>query len=163
MADPGAELARDVVSCPGADTCNLAVTQSRGLAAAIGDRLEEEGLAEGPGVRGNISRCPDSCGQPPTPQLRFFGCEPRTHRRAAPGYEMLLGGHLAETEVQFGEKATKIPARNAPEAVVRVVRQFNDERQAGETFQSWLGRSGGASGVGATLKELDQFPTPDVG
>src|SRR4051812_48785818 len=26
MAEPGAELARDVVSCPGADTCNLAVT-----------------------------------------------------------------------------------------------------------------------------------------
>src|SRR5690606_13038015 len=39
MDEPGAELARDVVSCPGADTCNLAVTQSRGLAAAIGDRL----------------------------------------------------------------------------------------------------------------------------
>ena len=29
MAEAGAELARDVVSCPGADTCNLAVTQSR--------------------------------------------------------------------------------------------------------------------------------------
>ena len=37
MAEPGAELARDVVACPGADTCNLAVTQSRGLADAIGD------------------------------------------------------------------------------------------------------------------------------
>ena len=28
MAEPGAELARDVVSCPGADTCNLAVTRA---------------------------------------------------------------------------------------------------------------------------------------
>ena len=37
MAQPGAELVRDVVSCPGADTCNLAVTQSRGLAKAIGE------------------------------------------------------------------------------------------------------------------------------
>ena len=36
MAQPGAELSRDVVACPGADTCNLAVTQSRGLADAIG-------------------------------------------------------------------------------------------------------------------------------
>jgi sulfite reductase beta subunit-like hemoprotein len=27
MAEPGAELARDVVSCPGADTCNLAVAE----------------------------------------------------------------------------------------------------------------------------------------
>jgi hypothetical protein len=76
---------------------------------------------------------------------------------------MLLGGHLADTEVHFGEKATKIPAKNAPEAVVRVVRRFNDERNSGETFQAWLARAGGASGMGAELKELDVFPTPDVG
>ncbi|MGH8977507.1 MAG: nitrite/sulfite reductase, partial [Acidimicrobiia bacterium] len=63
MAEPGAELARDVVSCPGADTCNLAVTQSRGLASAIGDALEEAGLAEVGGVRVNISGCTNSCGQ----------------------------------------------------------------------------------------------------
>ncbi len=43
MAEPGAELARDVVSCPGADTCNLAVTQSRGLADDIGKALEQAG------------------------------------------------------------------------------------------------------------------------
>src|SRR3954447_5247609 len=54
MAEAGAELARDVVSCPGADTCNIAVTQSRGLAADIGDALEKAGLAEVGGVRINI-------------------------------------------------------------------------------------------------------------
>jgi sulfite reductase beta subunit-like hemoprotein len=163
MAEPGAELVRDVVSCPGADTCNLAVTQSRGLAAAIGDRLEEEGLAEVPGVRVNISGCTNSCGQHHISDIGFFGFERRAHGRAAPGYQMLLGGHLGDTEVKFGERATKLPAKNGPEAVVRVVRQFNDERQAGETFQTWLARSGGASGVGAKLKELDEFPAPDVG
>jgi sulfite reductase beta subunit-like hemoprotein len=163
MAEAGAELARDVVSCPGADTCNLAVTQSRGLAAAIGDRLEEEGLAEVPGVRTNISGCTNSCGQHHVSDIGFFGLERRAHGRAAPGYQMLLGGHLGGTEVQFGEKATKLPAKNAPEAVVRVVRKFNDERNAGESFQSWLARSGGAATLGKELKELDEFPTPDVG
>ena len=57
MAKPGAELLRDVVACPGADTCNLAVTQSRGLAKASGEALEAEGLAEVGGVRINISGC----------------------------------------------------------------------------------------------------------
>ena len=163
MAEAGAELARDVVSCPGADTCNLAVTQSRGLAAAIGDALEEEGLAEVPGVRVNISGCTNSCGQHHISDIGFFGLERRAHGRAAPGYQMLLGGHLGETEVEFGEKATKVPAKSAPEAVVRVVRRFNDERQPGEMFQTWLARSGGAKGVGDTLIDLDHFPTPDVG
>src|SRR5262249_58665941 len=63
MAEPGAELARDVVACPGADTCNLAVTQSRGLADDIGKALDSAGLADVGGVRGNISGCTNSCGQ----------------------------------------------------------------------------------------------------
>ena len=163
MAEAGAELARDVVSCPGADTCNLAVTQSRGLAAAVGDALEEAGLAEVPGVRVNISGCTNSCGQHHVSDIGFFGLERRAHGRAAPGYQMLLGGHLAETEVEFGDKATKVPAKSAPEAVVRVVRRFNEERQSGEMFQTWLARSGGAKAVGDTLSDLDHFPAPDVG
>ena len=73
MAKPGAELLRDVVACPGADTCNLAVTQSRGLAKAIGEALEAEGLAEVGGVRINISGCTNSCGQHHTSDIGFFG------------------------------------------------------------------------------------------
>ena len=61
---------------------------------------------------------------------------------------MLLGGHLGDMEVEFGEKAAKLPAKTAPEAVVRIVGRFTDEREAGETFPTWLGRSGGAKGVG---------------
>jgi sulfite reductase beta subunit-like hemoprotein len=161
MATPGAELARDVVSCPGADTCNLAVTQSRGLADDIDRALDDAGLAEVPGVRINISGCTNSCGQHHTADIGFFGFERRAHGRSAPGYQMLLGGHVGEMEIAFGEKATKLPAKRASEAVVQVVGRFNDEREAGETFSSWLTRSGGAAGVGTELKVLDEFPTPD--
>src|SRR6266567_3932453 len=163
MAEPGAELARDVVACPGADTCNLAVTQSRGLAAAVGDALESAGLAEVPGVRVNISGCTNSCGQHHVSDIGFFGLERRAHGRAAPGYQMLLGGHLGEMQIEFGDKASKLPAKSAPEAVVRIVSRFNEERNAGETFAQWLGRSGGAKGVGATVADLDHYPTPDEG
>jgi sulfite reductase beta subunit-like hemoprotein len=163
MAEPGAELARDVVACPGADTCNLAVTQSRGLAAAIGDALETAGLAEVPGVRTNISGCTNSCGQHHISDIGFFGLERRAHGRAAPGYQMLLGGHVGDMQIEFGDKASKLPAKSAPEAVVRIVGRFNEERQAGEDFQHWLERSGGAKGVGQTLKDLDHFPTPEEG
>src|SRR3954469_16234232 len=161
MAEAGAKLARDVVSCPGADTCNLAVTQSRGLAADIGDALEKAGLAEVGGVRINISGCTNSCGQHHISDIGFLGLERRAHGRSAPGYQMLLGGALGGMEVSFGEKATKLPAKAASEAVVRVVGRFAGERSAGETFGEWLIRSGGAAAVGTTLKELDEFPMPD--
>ena len=161
MAEPGAELARDVVACPGADTCNLAVTQSRGLADAIGSRLDEEGLAEVGGVRFNISGCTNSCGQHHIADIGFSGAERRAHGQSAPGYTMLLGGYVGEEQIHFGERALRLPAKNAPEAAVRVVRRFAEERQAGESFRGWIDRSGGVATLAAELKELDVFPTPD--
>jgi sulfite reductase beta subunit-like hemoprotein len=163
MDQPGAELVRDVVTCPGADTCNLAVTQSRGLGAAIGERLEEEGLAEVGGLRINISGCTNSCGQHHTSDIGFFGAERRAHGRSAPGYQMLLGGYVGQERIHFGDKALRLPAKNTPEATVRVVRRFADERTAGESFRDWLERAGGAKAIAAELKELDVFPTPDEG
>ena len=161
MAMAGAELSRDVVACPGADTCNLAVTQSRGLANAIGSALEEAGLAEVGGVRMNISGCTNSCGQHHTADIGFFGAERRAHGQPAPGYQMLLGGYVGQTQVHFGQKALRLPAKNAAEATVRVVRRFAEERQAGERFIDWMHRSGGVNEVASGLKDLDQFPTPD--
>ncbi len=163
MARPGAELSRDVVACPGADTCNLAVTQSRGLASAIGAALDEAGLAEVGGLRVNISGCTNSCGQHHTSDIGFFGAERRAHGQSAPGYQMLLGGYVGQERIHFGKKALRLPAKNAAEATVRVVSRFAGERAAGERFIDWLERSGGASGVAAGLKDLDEFPTPDEG
>ena len=161
MAQPGAELLRDVVSCPGADTCNLAVTQSRGLARAIGDRLEEEGLAEVGGIRVNISGCMNSCGHHHTADIGFFGAERRAHDVAAPGYQMLLGGYVGQAQAHFGDRAMRIPAKNGPEAVIRVVRRFTGERAAGESFRGWMDRVGGAKAIAnESLKDLDNFPSP---
>jgi sulfite reductase beta subunit-like hemoprotein len=161
MAEPGAELARDVVSCPGSDTCNIAVTQSRGLASDIGRALEESGLADVGGVRVNISGCSNSCGQHHIADIGFFGLERRAHGRSAPGYQMLLGGHVGSAQIEFGQKALRLPAKACADATVRVVGRFAGERDAGETFTQWLERAGGASSVSSGLADLDVFPRPE--
>ncbi len=161
MAQPGAELARDVVACPGADTCNLAVTQSRGLASAIGAALEAAGLAEVDGVRTNISGCTNSCGQHHVADIGFFGAERRAHGRSAPGYQMMLGGYVGNEQAEFAQKALRLPAKAAPEAAVRVVARYSTEREFGEAFGVWLERVGGATTVAQGLADLDLFPTPE--
>ncbi len=162
MARPGAELARDIVACPGADTCNLAVTQSRGLAKEIEDRLESEGLADVAGLRINISGCPNSCGQHHAADIGFFGAERRAHGQSAPGYQMLLGGFIGDEQAHFGKRVLRLPARVVPEATVRVTRRFVAGRRAGESFHEWLKRSGGARVVAAELKELNVIPSPEI-
>ena len=55
----------------------------------------------------------------------------------------------------------RLPAKNAPDAAVRVVRRFADERTAGETFRGWMDRSCGATAIAEGLKDLDFFPSPE--
>ena len=114
MAAPGAELAHDVVACPGTETCVLAVTQSRGLADAISVRLEEEGLGELGGVLTNISGCANSCGQHHAFDIGLFGAERRVEGKSLPGYQLLLGGYVGQEKIHFAERALRLPAKNAP-------------------------------------------------
>jgi sulfite reductase beta subunit-like hemoprotein len=148
------------VSCPGADTCNLAVTQSRGLASAIDTALDDAGLAEVGGVRVNISGCSNSCGQHHTADIGFFGVERRAHGQSAPGYQLLLGGHLGDAQVEFGRKALRLPAKSCAEATVRLVARFAAEREPTETFSTWVDRAGGAPALSASLADLAEFPAP---
>ncbi len=162
MAEAGAELARDVVSCPGADTCNLAVTQSRGLAADIGDALEKAGLAEVGGVRINISGCTNSCGQHHIADIGFLGLERRAHGRAAPGYQMLLGGHVGNMDDrvrQEGHQAAGQARRRRPSCAWSSSSPASATRARPSRRGSTA--AGGAAAVGKTLVDLDEFPTPD--
>jgi sulfite reductase (ferredoxin) len=70
---PFAEKSGDVVSCPGAETCNLAITASRGLGAAVQDQLRNDNLDAVKGVGINISGCPNSCGQHQAWDIGFSG------------------------------------------------------------------------------------------
>ncbi|MCU1498377.1 MAG: sulfite reductase, beta subunit (hemoprotein), partial [Acidimicrobiales bacterium] len=124
-------------------------------------RLEEEGLDDVGGVRTIISGCTNSSGQHHISDIGFSGAERRAHGRSAPGYTMLLGGYVGEEQVHFGERALRLPAKNAPEAAARVIRRFNGEREAGESFRGWMDRAGGVKAIGQDLKDLDVFPTFD--
>jgi hypothetical protein len=68
---------------------------------------------------------------------------------------------VGDTQIEFGHKALRVPAKNAPAATVRVVGRFANERNPRETFAEWLDRVGGASAVAAELKDFDLFPTPE--
>lgn len=51
LALPEAHTLLDITRCPGADTCNLAITRSRGLAQALEAHLSALPLAQDPGAK----------------------------------------------------------------------------------------------------------------
>lgn len=148
--------APDVVSCPGTETCNLALTASRGAAQAIADLLDRRGLAGEP-VTVNVSGCPNSCGQQQLADIGLSGQVRRVGGDAAPGYRILLGGRVGEAGVRFGAYVARVPARRAPDAVAAIVARYAAERVGGEAFADWLDRVG-AGEVGRGLAGLDRLP-----
>lgn len=155
---------RDVTSCQGADTCNLAVTSSRSVASAITSRLEAEGLgAEGDLARTliKISGCPNSCGQHHIADLGFHGGAKNTGDGAVPVYQLHLGGGVDERGARFGRQVVKIVARRVPEAVVRLLRFFEAERAAGESPASFFERIDGKRVVAMLGDVITASPQPE--
>ncbi|MEN3337341.1 MAG: hypothetical protein V7647_1017 [Acidobacteriota bacterium] len=142
LGRPGAGTITDVTSCPGAESCRLAVTQSRGLA-----RLIEEGLEAQPDlaraaadVHIKISGCPNGCGQHHIAGIGFQGSIRKVGDRPVPQYFMMLGGGAGSDGASFGRLTAKIPARRIPEAVNRMLRLYEEERTSGETATAFFHR-----------------------
>ncbi len=160
LAQTGAHTLLDITRCPGADTCNLAITHSRGLAQALEARLQTLPLAQDPGVREvsiKISGCPNSCGQHHIADIGFYGSSRKVGEREVPHYILLLGGRTQEGEARFGQVVGRIPAKRAPEAVERLLRHYAEHRQEGETFPRFLDRVG-VQGLKPLLADLQEVP-----
>jgi len=138
----GANTVANVTSCPGAESCRLAVTQSRGLGKLLGDHLRQRAdLVDAvPGLDIKISGCPNGCGQHHIAGLGFQGSVRKVGDRAVPQYFVMLGGGAEDERATFGRLAAKIPARRIPEAVERIVALYTAERAAGETARAFLRR-----------------------
>ena len=139
----GADTIADVVSCPGAETCRLAVTQSRGLGRLLGDHLRartDVAAAAGPGDI-KISGCPNGCGQHHVAAIGFQGSIRRLGSHAVPQYFVMAGGGSDADGAAFGRIVAKVPARRAPDAVDRLVALFQAQRQGDETLAVFMRRA----------------------
>jgi sulfite reductase (NADPH) hemoprotein beta-component len=142
LARAGAGTIHDVTSCPGAETCRLAVTQSRGLARIIESNLQEQSAlaSAASDVKIKISGCPNGCGQHHVAAIGFQGSIRKVGDRVVPQYFMMLGGGAGTDGASFGRLTAKIPARRIPAAVDRMIQLYKDEREAGETATAFFHR-----------------------
>ena len=153
----GAGTLADVTSCPGAESCRLAVTQSRGLGRLLEDHLRArpDVVIAGDDARIKISGCPNGCGQHHIATIGFQGSVRKVASRALPQYFVLVGGALGGA-ASFGRLAAKIPARRIPETVERLIDLYVRERADGESANAFFGRVD-VEVVRAVLVDLDRL------
>jgi sulfite reductase (NADPH) hemoprotein beta-component len=132
LASPDALTLSDVVSCPGAESCRLAVTQSRGLGRVLTEyfsaRPDLVDLVPSGNIR--ISGCPNGCGQHHIGSLGFQGSVRKVGGKALPQYFVLVGGGTSDNGAQFGKVVAKVPARRITEVVGRLLDLYREQRSS---------------------------------
>lgn len=142
LARDGAGTLLDVVTCPGAETCRLAVTRSRGLGRLLEEHLRASprALRLAPDLSIRASGCPSGCSRHHLAGIGLQGSVRKVGGRAAPQYFVLIGGAASGEETRFGRLAAKIPARRVPEAVDRLLDLYQRDRRPGERAGDFLCR-----------------------
>ncbi|MCC6746883.1 MAG: nitrite/sulfite reductase [Deltaproteobacteria bacterium] len=144
LGEPAAGTALDVTACPGADTCNLGLTSSKGLARALREELEafarEGGLASLRGVSIKVSGCPNACSQHHVASIGLHGAVGRLGERQLPVYQLLLGGRADGARARLARRSLRIPAKRVPPAVGALLRFFLQQRRPDETFAEFAER-----------------------
>jgi sulfite reductase beta subunit-like hemoprotein len=158
LGRPGAGTLSDVTSCPGAESCKLAVTQSRGLGRALADHLQERRdlVAAAPGLNIKISGCPNGCGQHHIAGIGFQGSLKKIGGQPVPQYFVMVGGGSGDGVTTFGRLAAKVPARRAVDALERLVGMYQEQRAADESPLAFFRRVDVAA-VKTTLADLEQI------
>jgi len=131
----------DITTCPGAYSCNLALTKSMNLGAALYEVVRHYDDPAARALSIKVSGCPNSCGQHWISDFGFYGNARKIDGKEVPYYQMLLGGAYDEQGImRFGLAVQSVPARLAPAAVKRVVDHYISNRLPDESFRQYVMR-----------------------
>ena len=132
----------NIVSCPGAKTCNLGIARSQGLAQAIHDELNSKLNGDFSDIAIRVCGCPNSCGQHYIANIGFSGMARRLGERHAPFYQVYLGGNGKENGFKFAKTFLKIPAKHIPALTNKIIELYSSTKQGHELFNDWAERYG---------------------
>jgi sulfite reductase (ferredoxin) len=138
---------RHTIACTGLEFCKLAITETKGLAAATITELERR-LADvvdalDDPISLHVNGCPNACARIQTADIGLKG-QIVTDAEGAQveGFQVHLGGALG-LDPGFGRKVRglKVTAAELPEYVERLVRRYLADRADGERFAVWAARA----------------------
>jgi sulfite reductase (NADPH) hemoprotein beta-component len=151
LAEADAGHITDVVACPGADYCSLAITKSMAVAADIrahlapgGTRAEADDLVRAIGPFDvKISGCPNSCGQHHVADIGMTGLMVKgADGVERPHYSLRVGGCVGP-DARIGERLdVRVPEEDTPKVIAAIARHYLAERGEGESFKEFVARVG---------------------
>ncbi len=142
---PGFDSIADITACPGTDTCNLGISSSTGIAAALESVIHDEfpDLIYNNDIKIKISGCMNSCGQHGLAHIGFHGSSLKSGGKVLPALQVLLGGGvLNDGAGRVADKVLKVPSRRGPDVLRTLLYDYEANAQKGELFNDYYDRQG---------------------
>lgn len=140
FAEPGFDTIADITACPGTDTCNLAVTNSTGLATKLEAVITEEygHLVGNSEIKIKMSGCMNACGQHMAAQIGFHGSSIKKKELVIPAMQIVLGGGVDQNgNGAIAEKVIKLPTKRIPDATRLILDDYENNSAEGEYFNDY--------------------------
>lgn len=141
----GANAFADITSCPGTDTCNLAISNSTGVSSALENVIVNEfpQLAVQKDLSVKISGCMNSCGQHAIATIGFHGSSVKAGNDVVPALQLLLGGGISGNgEGRVADKILKFPSKRATAVLRTLLTDFTQLKHETESFLAYYDRKG---------------------
>ncbi len=145
LAEPGFDTTADITTCPGTDTCNLAISSSYGITRALETMMREEfpDLVYNDDIKIKISGCMNGCGQHSVANIGYHGSSLKNGAYVLPALQVLLGGGFnGKGEGLIADKVIKIPTKRGPDSLRLLLRDFEANAFDGEYYSDYYARQG---------------------
>lgn len=145
LAEPGFDTTADITTCPGTDTCNLAISSSYGITRALETMMKEEfpDIIYNNDIKIKISGCMNGCGQHSACNIGFHGSSIKNGKLVLPALQVLLGGGFnGAGEGMMGDKVIKLPTKRGPAALRTLLNDYETNAFEGEYYNDYFLRQG---------------------
>jgi sulfite reductase beta subunit-like hemoprotein len=145
FGDAEASMLADVVACPGADSCKLAITSSNQAGYSMREEMIKFDYQDPEVLKVNvkISGCPNGCGQHHMAGIGLQGSSYKVGKLEVPCYDVFIGGVGYSSVDHYATRVTRVSAKKAHLAIDKVFQVYMAERTAGtESFVDFVERVG---------------------
>jgi sulfite reductase (ferredoxin) len=128
---------RGTVACTGSEFCKIALTETKGFARRLIEELETRLPGFDEHVKIHVTGCPNSCGQHWIADIGLEGKKVKGPAGFEDAYYFCVGGGLGARATVARPVGFRVPAREAPAAIERLLRAYLALRAPGATFHEF--------------------------
>jgi len=131
---------RGTVACTGSEFCKLALTETKGFARALVEELEVRLPGFDRHLRLHVTGCPNSCGQHWIADIGIEGKKLKIDAALVDAYYFCIGGAVGRHQAVARPIGYRVAAGDVAPAIERLLRQYLEDRRAGESFREFAAR-----------------------